>query len=376
MLRTVLCDLLGIDYPICLAGMGGTGNATPPGLVAAVSNAGGLGVMGGAGLAPEDIRARIREVRSLTDKPFGVDLLLPASMAEVVDSRAGIRQQLERDYPKHVEFVRSLTREFDLPEAQASDDTVLSPGKIREQVQVVLDEKVPVFAAALGDPSWVVPEARALNITIIGMAGTVRHAVRQVQAGVDIVVAQGYEAGGHTGRIANFPLIPQVVDEVRPVPVVAAGGIADGRGVAAALALGAVGVWVGTAFLVAEESLIPDQHQQEILGGNTQDFIVTRAYTGKTARDYKNVVIEAWENSGLDPLPMPLQQVLMEDFVEAATMVERHDLTNNPAGQIGGMLKEAKPAARIMEDLVQGTLEVLEGFQAMTPNGLGGPRSN
>ena len=198
---------------------------------------------------------------------------------------------------------------------------------------MVLDEKVPVFAAALGDPSWVVPEARALDITIMGLAGTVRHALRQVQAGVDIVVAQGYEAGGHTGRIANFPLIPQVVDEVKPVPVIAAGGIADGRGVAAALALGAVGVWIGTAFLVAEESLIPDQHQQEILGGNTQDFIITRAYTGKTARDYKNVVIDAWETSGLDPLPMPLQQVLMEDFVEAATLAERHDLTNNLLGK-------------------------------------------
>ena len=367
-LRTALCDLLGIDYPICLAGMGGRGNATPPALVAAVSNAGGLGVMGGAGLAPEEIRVRIREVRSLTDKPFGVDLLLPASMAEVVDTRAGIRQQLRREYPKHVEFVRSLTREFDLPEAEASDDTVLSPGKIREQVQVVLDEKVPVFAAALGDPSWVVPEARALDITVMGLAGTVRHAVRQVKAGVDVVIAQGYEAGGHTGRIANFPLIPQVVDEVKPVPVVAAGGIADGRGVAAALALGALGVWIGTAFLVAQESLIPDQHQQEILGGNTHDFIVTRAYTGKTARDYRNVVIEAWESSGLDPLPMPLQQVLMEDFVEAATLAERHDLTNNPAGQIGGMLKESKPAVRIMEDLVQGALEVISEFQALAPN--------
>ena len=328
--------------------------------------------MGGAGLGPEEMRERIREVRNLTDKPFGVDLLLPASMAEVVDTRSGIWEQLRRDHPKHVEFVSSLAREFDLPEAQASDESVLSPGKIREQVQVVLDEKVPVFAAALGDPSWVVPEARALDISVIGLAGTVRHAARQVQAGVDIVVAQGYEAGGHTGRIANFPLIPQVVDVVKPVPVIAAGGIADGRGVAAALALGAIGVWVGTAFLVAEESRIPDRHKEDILGGSASDFIVTRAYTGKTARDYKNVVIEAWENSGLDPLPMPLQQVLMEDFAEAATRAERHDLTNNPAGQIGGMLKESKPAARIMEELVQGAVDVIQEFQSMTHHGSGG----
>ncbi len=367
-LRTPLCDFLGIEYPICLAGMGGRGDATPPRLVAAVSNAGGLGVMGATGLAPGEIRARIQEVRSLTDRPFGVDLLLPASMAEVGDTREMVRQQLQRDHPKHVEFVRSLAREFDLPEAQATEDTVLSPGKIREQVQVVLDEKVPVFAAALGDPSWVVPEARSRGIATIGLAGAVRHARRQAQAGVDIVVAQGYESGGHTGRIANFPLIPQVVDAVRPLPVIGAGGIADGRGVAAALALGAVGVWVGTAFLVAEECRIPERHKQDILGGDTSDFIITRAYTGKTARDYKNVVIEAWDKSGLDPLPMPLQQVLMEDFAEAANAAERHDLLNNPAGQIGGMLTEPRPAARIMEDLVEGALEVIKGFRSIAPH--------
>ena len=364
-LRTELCALLGIEYPICLAGMGGRADATPPKLVAAVSNAGGLGVMGGTGFGPEEIRSRIREIRLLTDKPFGVDLLLPVSMADVGDSRPEIRQQLEREYPKHVEFVRSLAREFNLPDVKASDDTVLSPAVIREQVKVVLAEKVPVFAAALGDPSWVMPGARAAGITVMGMAGTVRHAQRQVEAGVDIVVAQGYEAGGHTGRTANFPLIPQVVDAVSPVPVVAAGGIADGRGVAAALALGAVGVWVGTAFLASEETKIPDLHQQEILGGSTQDFIVTRAYTGKTARDYKNVVIQAWESSDLEPLPMPLQQVLMEDFVEAAAQVGRYELVNNPAGQIGGMLTERKPAAAIMDELIRGAIEVIEGFRSV-----------
>ena len=364
-LRTELCDRLGIEYPICLAGMGGKADPTPPQLVAAVSNAGGLGVMGGTGFSPEEIRARINQIRVLTDKPFGVDLLLPVSMADVGDSRPEIRQHLAREYPKHVEFVRSLAREFDLPQVTASDDTVLSPAVIREQVKVVLEEKVPVFAAALGDPSWMVQDAKAAGITVMGMVGAVRHARRQIEAGVDIVVAQGYEAGGHTGRSANFPLIPQVVDAIAPAPVLAAGGIADGRGVAAALALGAVGVWVGTAFLVSEETGIVDLHQQQILDGSTQDFIVTRAYTGKTARDYKNVVIQAWENSDLEPLPMPLQQVLMEDFVEAASQVGRHELINNPAGQIGGMLTERKPAAAIMDELIQGAVDVIKSFRSV-----------
>ena len=121
---------------------------------------------------------------------------------------------------------------------------------------------------------------------------------------------------------------------------------------------------MGTAFLVAQESAIPEQHQDAILSGATEDFVVTRAYTGKTARDYKNVVIEAWDNSGLDPLPMPLQGVLMEDFVAAAAQAGRPDLINNPAGQIGGMLSERKPASRIMEDLVHGAVEVLRGLQS------------
>lgn len=365
--RTSLCDLLGIEYPILLAGMGGNGLATPPRLVAAVSNAGGMGVMGCAGLEPDDIRRRIADVRSLTSKPFGIDLLLPASLAHTEESRSAVRQQLREQYPRHVEFVRSLMREFDLPEVELQDEAMISLKVMREQVQVVMEERVPVFAAGLGDPSWVVPMARGQGIKVMGLVGTVRHALRQVEAGVDVVVAQGHEAGGHTGRIANFPLIPQVVDAVSPTPVVAAGGIGDGRGIAAALSLGAVGVWVGTAFLAAEECTIHEAHREQILMGSSEDFVVTRAYTGKTARDYKNVIIDAWNRSGLDPLPMPLQGVLMRDLVGAARQAGRYDLVNNPAGQIAGMVRERRPAARIMEELVHGAVEVLQGLQRSVP---------
>ena len=361
-LRTSLCDFLGIEYPIVLAGMGGRGLATPPRLVAAVSNAGGLGVMGGSGLDPEEIRRRIREIRSLTDRPFGVDLLLPASLAEAETTRSAVRRRLEREHPRHVDFVRGLMREFTLPDVTAEDEAVLSSKLIREQVQVVLDERVPVFAAGLGDPSWVVPLARKQGMKTIGLAGTVRNALRQAKVGIDIVVAQGHEAGGHTGKIANFPLIPQVVDAVRPTPVVAAGGIADGRGVAAALALGAVGAWVGTAFLVADECEIPDKNKERILQAASEDFVVSRSYTGKTARSCRNPVVEAWAESGLDPLPMPLQGVLMGDLIEAARRAGRDDLLMNPSGQIGGMLTERKPAARIMAELVEGAVEVVRGL--------------
>jgi nitronate monooxygenase len=366
-LRTALCDLLGIEYPIVLAGMGSRGRATPPPLVAAVSEAGGLGVLGGSGLEPEDIRARIREVRRLTDRPFGVDLLLPASLAEsAAPTRSAVREQLRQLHPAHVEFVRGLLREHGLEEAPVADEVVVSADLITAQVRVVLDEDVPVFAAGLGDPAWVVPLARVRGTKVVGLAGSVANARRHVGAGVDVVVAQGTEAGGHTGRIASFPLIPQVVDAVRPVPVVAAGGIADGRGVAAALSLGAAGVWIGTAFLVAEECAIPAQSREQILRGRSEDFEVRRVYTGKTMRSFKNVVIDAWDRAGLPPLPMPFQKVLMDDFNEAAARAGRWDLVSNPAGQVAGLVRERKPAARIVAELVEGAIEAVERLRSAT----------
>ena len=367
LLHTRLCDELGIRYPIFLAGMSTRGGRpTPPELVAAVSEAGGLGVLGCSYAAPEEIRARIRAVRELTGRPFGVDLLLPASLADATPDRAEMRARLERDYPRHVAFVRALIEGYGLTPVEAQG-TFTSPDLIRRQVEVVLEERVPVFAAALGDPAWVVPLARQAGAKVIGLAGSVRNALRQRQAGVDYIVAQGTEAGGHTGRVANFPLIPQVVDAVDPLPVIAAGGIADGRGLVAALALGAVGVWCGTVFLMAEECGIYREHQEQIARGSSEEFVVTRAYTGKTARDYRNPVIDAWERSGLDPLPMPLQGLLMDDFTAAAEAAGRRDLINNPSGQIGGMLTHRRSAREIVREMVEGAGAVLNRLDALRP---------
>jgi NAD(P)H-dependent flavin oxidoreductase YrpB (nitropropane dioxygenase family) len=346
--------------------MGVRGLSTPPRLVAAVSNAGGLGVLGAAGMGPGMIRERIQEIRRLTTRPFGVDLLLPASLTDAGVDRAAARAGIARDHPRHLEFVRRLARDFGLPEISVEGGAMMSPAFIREQVEVVLDEAPAVFAAGLGDPAWVVPLARARGIKVLGLAGNVRNAERHARVGVDVVVAQGTEAGGHTGRIATLPLVPQVVDAVAPTPVLAAGGIADGRGVAAALALGAQGVWIGTAFLVAEECDWPEENKKQILRGRSDDFVVSRSYTGKTARQYRNAIVEAWEKSGLEPLPMPLQGLLMADLVEAAWRAGRSELYFNPAGQVGGMLTEARPAARIMADLVEGAVKTLRRLRKVT----------
>jgi NAD(P)H-dependent flavin oxidoreductase YrpB (nitropropane dioxygenase family) len=363
-LRTRLCDMLGIEYPILLAGMGSRGKATPAALVAAVSEAGGMGVIGGSGLPAEELQSVIREVRKLTDKPIGVDLILPATLASGAGvTRTEVRRQLNEKFPEHVAFVKSLMEEHGLPEVYVDNEAVISTNLIESQVRVVMEEDVQVFAAGLGDPSWVVPQAHARGMTVMGLAGSPRNAVRQKEAGVDVVVAQGHEAGGHTGRIANFPLIPQVVDAVSPAPVLAAGGIADGRGIAAALALGAVGAWIGTAFLVAEECDIGAMKQQAILDGGSHDFDIRRVYTGKTMRGAKTPVTDAWDASGLDPLPMPYQKIMMDDFNESAVRAGREDLISNPAGQIGGMLSARRPAADIMADLVAGTIETMRGLE-------------
>ena len=331
--------MLEIDYPIMLAGMGSMGKATPPALVAAVSNSGGMGVIGGAGLEPETIRQKIRETRKLTDKPIGVDLLLPVNLdTNAEPTRTTLRQQIERDYPKHYAFMREQLEKHGIAEVQVASETVVSVDQTRAQVEVVLEEDVQVFAAGLGDPSWIVPMAHEKGMTVVGLVGSPRNAERQVAAGCDIVVAQGYEAGGHTGKIANFPLIPQVVDAVSPVPVVAAGGMADGRGITAALSLGAIGVWLGTAFLVAEEGETHEENKQQIIDGHSQQFDPQRWYSGKPSRLFGNDYIKAWEASGLQPLPMPYQRVITDDFNESVAAAGKLELHMNPAGQIAGMI--------------------------------------
>ncbi|MDP6875492.1 MAG: nitronate monooxygenase [Alphaproteobacteria bacterium] len=358
-LRTELCDMLDIEYPIMLAGMGVWGMGTPPELVAAVSDAGGLGVLGGSALEPEEVRRRIQRVRQLTDKPFGVDLLLPASLAAASTTRTGVREELRRNHPEHVAFMHGLLERFELTPVPMDNDIVNSDVYAEAQIQVVLEEEVPVFAAGLGDPARIVPRAREQGMKVIGLAGTVRNAERNRDAGVDIVVCQGTEGGGHTGPVATLPLVAQAVPAVAPVPVVAAGGIVGGAGIAAALTLGAIGVWLGTAFLVAEECGLPNVVKDDIIDGKATDFRISQAWTGKTLRAKRSVVTDAWAEAGLAPLPSPHQRVLMEDFLSAAIDAGRWDLYMNAAGQGAGMLAERRPAADIMADLVSGAVLAL-----------------
>jgi len=366
-LHTRLCDILDIEYPIILAGMGGYCGPT---LAAAVSNAGGLGVLGCTGFPLDRLAEMIRNTRSLTNRPFGVDVLMPFPVGDLPRDFS-----MNIEFPeRHVEFVERLKQEFGIPEPKDWRQPVfLSLEHSMREIEICLEERVPVFVSGLGNPASLVPQAHAQGTKVIACVGNVRDARRVVEGGVDILVASGHEAGGHVGRIGTMALVPQVVDAVRPTPVVAAGGIADGRGLAAALALGACGAWVGTAFLVSHEAHVDaiemglfaqweiDHWKQRIIECTEMDTVVTRSYSGKTMRNLKNRWSEAWEKPGAPPpLPMPLQYMMIWETMEGAREGGVRDVRLVPTGQIAGMIRERKSAGQIIEEMVGGAVMAME----------------
>jgi nitronate monooxygenase len=358
-LRTKLCDLLDIKYPIILAGMCTIARAE---LVAAVSEAGGLGVIGAIGLTPDELDAEIRRTKELTSKPFGVDTVVVAGApqsATIMDLMAYIPKEA-------MEYVDNLARRIGLTgwkgvEATANKDQQGWTAELfQSHIELVYEHKVPVFAAGLGSPAFMVPEAHRRGIKVIGVVANVRQARREVEAGVDIIVAQGSEGGGHTGKVGTMPLVPQIVDAVAPTPVLAAGGIGDGRGLAAVLALGASGVWAGTAFLPTVEANINEAWKQQILSATEEDTRVTKIFTGKTTRFLKSQLIELWESEQGPILPFPLQLVLVQDFFNALADSDMPEYLSSATGQICGLLKEVKPARQVVEDMVNQAVGILK----------------
>ncbi|MGI8755440.1 MAG: NAD(P)H-dependent flavin oxidoreductase [Acidimicrobiales bacterium] len=303
-MRTRLTDLLEIEHPVMLAGMGGVSYSR---LVAAVSEAGGFGCLGASTMGNDQMVDEIAAVRVATDKPFGVDLLTAA------------------------------------------------PGDHERKVNEIADGGATVFVAGLGVPRDVVDLCHRRNLVVVNMCGKVRHAIAAVEAGCDLVVAQGTEAGGHTGQIATLALVPQVVDAVGDrVPVVAAGGITDGRGLAAALTLGADGIWVGTRFIATPEARAVPGYKDTLLGLHEDDTVVTRAYTGKTCRVVRNAYTQAFDDAGAAPQPFPGQVIKsMQDGANHLGEDERTtgvDLDREffPAGQGAGAIDELVSATELV----------------------------
>lgn len=257
-LHTPLCDLLGVKHPIMLAGMGGVSYAE---LAAAVTNAGGYGVLGMAGRSPEFIRDEMRKVRSLTDGPFGVDLL------------------------------------------------AASPESLTASVEIIIEEGASSFVAGLGVPMPIMQRLKAAGLKVMVVCGAVKHAIKAEQAGCDAVICQGGEGGGHTGLVGTMPLVAQAVEAVK-IPVIAAGGLYDGRGLVAALALGATGVWMGTRFIASTEAHAGELYRQTIVEAADDDTIRTRCYSGKPMRVKKNPYVEDWETRPGEIQGFPMQAAL------------------------------------------------------------------
>ena len=368
-LRTKLCDMLGIEYPIIAAGMGPTmiGETTgaPVELVVAVSEAGGMGVLGGSGFTIERLREAIREIKAKTKKPYGVDLLLPQRL----DFGGGLGQKGPKEMPlsmilqtlpkPHQDWVKKVKDELQLPDVEIMvkmDTTTMRP---QEAIQVCIEGKVPLFCAGLGNPGFMVAEAHAAGMKVLGITGNAKNARRMAQSGIDLLVAQGHEAGGHTGRIGTMALLPQAIDAAYPVPVLAAGGIGDGRGLAAALAMGCIGVWVGTRFLATNEGGALPVNKKHIIDSTDEDTKVSKAYTGKTLRASYNKFHDLWDGSGLEPLPFPTQVLISSALLASFIEGKKDDYVGGLAGQVSGLIKEIKPARQVLEEMVEETVDIL-----------------
>jgi NAD(P)H-dependent flavin oxidoreductase YrpB (nitropropane dioxygenase family) len=368
-LRTKLCDMLGIEYPIIAAGMGPTliGETTgaPVALVVAVSEAGGMGVLGGSGFTVEGLREAIREIKSKTKKPYGVDLLLPQKLDTSGRlGQAGIEElplsAVIQTLPQpHQDWVKKIKEELNLPEVEVMVRMNTTTMRPQESIQVCVEEKVPLFCAGLGNPGFMVAEAHAAGMKVLAITGNTKNARRMAQSGIDLLVAQGHEGGGHTGRIGTMALLPQAIDAAYPVPVLAAGGIGDGRGVAAALAMGCIGVWVGTRFLATNEGGALPVNKKHIIDSTDEDTRVSKAYTGKTLRASYTKFHDLWDGSGLEPLPFPTQVLISSGLLASFIEGKKDDYVGGLAGQVSGLIKEIKPARQVLEEMVEEAVEIL-----------------
>jgi NAD(P)H-dependent flavin oxidoreductase YrpB (nitropropane dioxygenase family) len=361
-LRTKLCDMLGIEFPIIAF-------THCKDVAVAVVNAGGFAVLGEAMHTPDEIAADIKWIRDRVEgRPFGIDLVLPSSVPP-----AGTLEELMGQIPEaQRQFARAIKERYKIPDPKGPVALHqwggLNQEMARAQLDVVLEERAPVFTSGLGNPAFILEAAHARGIKVFGLVGKTRQAQREVEAGVDAIIAQGYDAAGHTGSMGTFSIVPEVVSIAGDTPVIAAGGITTGRHLAAALCLGAAGVWTGTLWLASRESDVDMIIKEKLLAATAEDTVYSRCISGMTMRTLKCVWTDEWSKPDAPPvLTAPYQMLLSSDYIQAANDHRREDLMTEASGQGVAFVTAMKPARQIVFDMVEEALDAFEGITGETP---------
>lgn len=372
-IRTAFTELVGIEHPL-------VGFNRSPAVVAAVTNAGGLGVLAATAYTPDELDAQLSWIEEqVGGRPYGIDVLVPEKVVvgDPDDLITSLRAQIPNE---HRQFIAELLAHYDIPDLPAdaapliNDDiaAALNPTGVEALLDVAFRHPIALVANALGTPPVsLVDRAKAEGVVVAALVGQAKHARRQVAAGVDVLIAQGTEAGGHTGMIATTVLTPEVVAVAEGRPVLAAGGIATGNQMAAGLALGAAGVWCGSVWLNSFEDITPLAVKRKFLGAGSNDTIRSPLRTGKPARQLRSAYHDAWEASGSpSPLPMPLQPLLVNEAFSRidAAAADGHagalELETFFIGQVVGAFSELRPAREIALGIVAGCEERLRSLAA------------
>lgn len=375
-MRTAVTSMFDVEFPILAF-------SHCRDVVAAVTNAGGLGVLGAVAHSPTQLDIDLSWIRDETrGRPFGVDLLMPTHY--VGEDTGGLDMGSLRDLlpEQHVRWLDDLMESYGIPPLPADEHGEgrgfggmrVDPASMAPLLDVAFSHDTRLLASALGPPPpEVVKRAHAADIPMAALAGTVEHAVAHRDAGVDLVIAQGTEAGGHTGRIATMVLVPEVVDAVAPIPVLAAGGIGNGRQMAASIALGAEGVWCGSVWLTTAEAETPQSVKSKYLRAGSGDTVRSRSITGKPARMLRTEWTDLWDNpDNPDPLPMPLQPLLVgEALGRVLQMAETEGsdaqrLATYFVGQVVGSMNAVRPAGRVVLEMVEEYIDAFERLTAVT----------
>jgi NAD(P)H-dependent flavin oxidoreductase YrpB (nitropropane dioxygenase family) len=376
-MRTELCDRLGLEFPIFAF-------SHCRDVVAAVCKAGGFGVLGAVGFPPEQLEIELKWIDAhVGDKTYGVDIVIPGKyegMGEI-DPKKLEEQLLAAIPPQHRAYADRILAEHGVPKLPPGEKPVnellgWTAATATPQIEVALrHDKVRLIANALGTPPTdVIEEIHGAGRLVVALCGSAKHARAHKAAGVDIIVAQGYEGGGHTGEVGSVVLWPEVIDAVAPTPVLAAGGIGTGRQIAAALAMGAQGVWTGSLWLTVQEAEAPPAQVEALLHAGSRDTVRSRSFTGKPCRMLRNAWTEAWESPDAPkPLGMPLQFMVTADAVSRGHRYadKARDVMFNPVGQIVGTMNAVRPVREVMRQLVEEYLEAAERLQRLTADAAG-----